>query len=302
MSTTTLTAFYDLAVGPVSFDFVVFLTKARMHAARIGAERVHVVVVPFALGVGGMFRDKRPFFDEHEARWRLHNIVIPACALAGATHTLATGWDMARLLAGEHCFPHDWDKQSLKDRRHLVGEIIRDANNGQKVPRLSASPHALRMVKKWAKEPYVTITLRHTYLPERNSKTGTWMAVDLYISEHGYNVYMLRDTSVALECGKGYGELNLDLRMAMYQNAALNLQANNGAASLCWFGDAPYRMFGAGVPADEWDGLFVKQGLPLGASWPWAGREQRICYGKETAAQIIAEFDKWKESAGAITP
>jgi hypothetical protein len=293
---TTLTAFYDLAVGPVSFDFVVFLTKARMAQARLALARLHVVIVPYAGGVGGMFRDKSQFYDAHEARWRLHNIVIPACALAGATHTLATGWDQARLLAGRHCFPHDWDKQTLKDRRHLVGEIIRDANNGQPVPRLSASPHALRMVKQFSNTPWVTLTTRTTYLRERNSDINAWVDAERRITKVGYRVMWLQDTTEALRQGYGYGELNLDLRMACYQSASLNLQANNGAASLCWFGDAPYRMFGAGVPAEEWDGLFVRQGLPLGASWPWAGPQQRICYGKETAERIIAEFDSWKAS------
>jgi hypothetical protein len=52
-------------------------------------------------------------------------------------------------------------------------------------------------------------------------------------------------------------------------------------------------MMGAGVPADEWRGLFVEQGLPLGASWPWALPQQRIAYGKETSEQILAEFELW---------
>jgi hypothetical protein len=52
-------------------------------------------------------------------------------------------------------------------------------------------------------------------------------------------------------------------------------------------------MMGAGVPADEWHGLFVKQGLPLGESWPWALPGQRIAYGKESTESIIAEFDRW---------
>jgi hypothetical protein len=79
----------------------------------------------------------------------------------------------------------------------------------------------------------------------------------------------------------------------MYELAEFNIIANCGPASLCWFSDRPYVMLGAGVPAEEWDGLFVKQGLPLGESWPWARPHQRIAYGKETAGQIVAEFDRW---------
>lgn len=297
-----LTAYYDLAVGPVSFDFVVFMVKAEMERRRIKADRLHMVIVPDAKGPGG-FRDKRPFFDEHEARWRLWNICIPACQLLGVSVTLATDWSHAKLhyletpIHSSPAWPSDWDRQTLSARRHLIGEVIAAARAGVEIPVLQASPHALRAVRKaygrFGGRAVVTMTMRRTYLPERNSDPAAWARAERHIRDHGFEVVRLQDTSEALSSGQGYGELNLDLRMACYQEAALNLQANNGAASLCWFSDRPYRMFGAGVPAEEWDGLFVKQGLPLGETWPWATPGQRIAYGPTTAEQIIAEFDAW---------
>lgn len=289
----TLTAYYDLAVGPVSFDFVVFLVKAEMARRRQKAERLHVVIVPFAEGVAGMFRDKTALYDQHEMRWRLWNICIPACQLLGASVTLATGWDQARRLnALGDPWPADWDRQTLKDRRHLIGDVISAARAGEMVPVLSASEHARRAARRGEK-PVVTMTLRSTYLAERNSDREAWLLAKDHIERRGYQVMVLEDTSVALRNWGGYGELNLDVRMACYQEAALNLQANNGAASLCWFSDKPYRMFGAGVPAGEWEGLFVKQGLPLGETWPWAKPGQRIVYGQPSAEQIVAEFESW---------
>ena len=50
----TLTCFYDLGVGPVSYDFVVFLIKAEIERRRLGAKRMHVVIVPMPGGMGGM--------------------------------------------------------------------------------------------------------------------------------------------------------------------------------------------------------------------------------------------------------
>lgn len=295
---TTLTAFYDLAVGPVSFDCVTFLVKAELHRRKCGAARLHVVFVPDPKGPGG-FRDKSAFYDEHEARWRFWNICVPACQLIGASLTVATDWRQARAIAGDalHHFPHDWDRQTLKNRRHLVGDLIAAAKAGEAIPMLSASKHARRSVlDRWGRRERVTLTLRSTYLKERNSDRDAWGCLAEHIRSSGYVPVVLEDTSYALVHG-GYGELNLDLRMAMYQEAALNLQANNGAASLCWFSERPYRMFGAGVPADEWDGLFVRQGLPLGATWPWAKPQQKIVYGPTTAKQLIAEFEAWRESA-----
>lgn len=298
----TLTAFYDLAVGPVSFDFAVFLVKAELARRKAGAQRLHVVIVPFEGGVAGMFRDKRQFYDEHEARWRLWNICIPSCSLIGASATLATGWKQARLLVEEepdwskNIWPADWDRQTLKERWHLIGDVIAAALGGTEIPRFSASEHARRKVRRWYAtlgRPVVTMTARTTYLPERNSDPAQWLKAGEEIRRRGFSVVHLTDTDTALGLGYGYGELNLDLRMACYQEAALNLQANNGAASLCWFSDRPYRMFGAGVAAEEWDGLFVKQGLPLGETWPWALPGQKIVYGPTTSKQIVGEFEQW---------
>lgn len=296
----TLVSYYDLAVGPTSYDYVVFMVKAELARKRCGAERLHMVIVPFARGVAGMFRDKTQLYDAEEMFWRLHNILIPACALLGASVTLATDWGQAKRLKTEDVWPPDWSAQTLKDRRHLIGDVISASRAGSAIPVLHASEHARRKVREaYGKlgKPVVTVTLRSTYLRERNSDRGMWQRAMQYIESKGYAVAVLEDTGVALSNGVGYGELNLDVRMACYQEAVLNLQANNGAASLCWFSDKPYRMFAAGVPSDEWNGLFVAQGLPLGESWPWAGPQQKLVYGQTTLEQVIGEFDAWAESA-----
>lgn len=292
----TLTAYYDLAIGPPSFDFVVFLVKAEIARRKCGAEHLHVVIVPKVGGVGGMFRDKTHLYDEHEMRWRLWHIAIAACPLAGASVTLATDWNQARRLRTDEIFPEDWDRQTLKRRAHLIGGVIEEAKRGTEIPRLAASAAARRAVAQAFGAGYVTMTQRSTYLAERNSDGAEWSLAAEYIEAAGCAVVRIPDTKDALAAGSGYGAIDLDLRMATYGAAGLNLQANNGAASLCWFSERPYRMFGAGVPADEWDGLFVKQGLPLGASWPWSKPQQKICYGRENAASIISEFEEWRTS------
>lgn len=288
---TTLTAFYDLSVGPVSFDIIPFLVQAEIERRNIGADRMHVVLV-------GEIR-KKPQYDAAEASWRLRNICLPAPALFGATVTLAADWQQAKRMASDKAWkswPPDWDAQTLAHRWHLIGGVIDAANRGTKVPLLEASPAARRAVNEWynsCRRPVVTMTLRNTYLPERNARREDWLAAMRHIEARGFHVVLLEDTGDALRQGRGYGELNLDLRMACYQEANLNLQANNGAASLCWFSARPYRMFGAGVPEEEWHGLFVRQGLPLGSTWPWALPEQKLIYGPTLKTQIIEEFEAW---------
>lgn len=286
---TTLVAFLDLSVCPVSFDAVIFMAQAEMQRRAIRAERLHVVFV------GEMRRKSQ--YDVAEGEWRLHNIVLPAAHLFRATHTLAMDWDQARRIASHHAWlnwPPDWIEQTLNLRHHLVGGMIKRASSGEAIARPWASEHARRKVREWMTGRAVTMTVRDAdYLSERNSDATLWGNVGRAIAERGFTVYRIGDTTRALEIGSGYAELNLDLRMAMYEHAKFNIVANCGPASLCWLSDRPYIMAGAGYPADEWDGLFVEQGLPLGANWPWALPNQTLLYGKETAEQVIAEFDRW---------
>jgi hypothetical protein len=288
---TTVTCVIDLAVCPVSFDALVMMVKADIYRREINGDRLHVCAV-------GNMRMKSQY-DEHEARWRLWNIVLAVPQLLNATVSYAPDWLSVKRQVSEKDWkqwPPDWDRQTLKDRRHLIGSIIEAARHGLIVPTLKASEFARRKVRDiYARlgGKVVTMTLRETYLKERNSVRGDWDRARRHIESKGYAVAILEDTSSALAHGSGYGELNVDLRMAMYQEAELNLQANNGAASLCWFSDKPWRMFGAGVPAEEWKGLFVDEGLPLGETWPWSSPQQKIVYGHVTADQIISEFDSW---------
>ena len=291
----TLVAVYDLKIGPVSFDFVVWLIKARIEKERIAAKALHVVVVPFAGGVGGMFRDKTALYDEAEMHWRLWNIVIPACQLAGASVTLATDWKMVAALNADAMWPKDWDDQTLRNRHHLIGTIIDHANSGAKVPMLRASEHARRAVRERFKyRPFVTLTMRRTYRESRNAVVEDWLSVVSDIERKGYAVEVIDDVSKALKAGRGFAEFSLDLRLALYESATFNLQSNNGTASLCWFSSRPYVMFDAGVgdTREEWYGLFVDQGLPWGESWPWATPKQRIVYERSTRAVLLREIER----------
>ena len=297
----TLTAFYDLEISPVSYDFVVFMVKAELARRELKLKKLHVVIVPFADGMGGMFRDKSQFYDEHEAKWRLWNICIPACALIGASVTLATDWEQAaKLEEGGIGWPKDWNMQTLRTRPHLIGGIITAAKAGVEIPTLRCSDHARRVVRKlFQGRRIVTMTQRHTYLNGRNTVPSEWAQAQEYISGKDCAVVMIKDVGTALAQGGGFAELSIDLRMAMYEEAELNLVANNGCASLCWFSDRPYRMFDAGVgdTRREWEGLFVEQGLPWGSSFTWSSTQQRIIYKRSSADVIIEEFESWHGSS-----
>lgn len=290
MSARTLTAYYDLAVGPVSYDFVQFLVRAMLEQQERGCERLHVVIVPDARGVDGMFRNKLHLYDAEEKHWRLWNICIPACRLARASVTLASDWPQARALASAELWPADWDSQSLKNKAHMWGPLVWASRAGRQIPKLKASAHARRSVREWFarySKPVITMTVRNSnYEPARNTDMQAWRPIAEALRQQ-YEVIMVGDTADALIQGRGYAELNLDLRLALYQEATMNVQTHGGAAMLCWFSDAPFIMFDAAAPYDEWLDLWKDQGINFGDQLPWTANHQRIVWGGIQASQIM---------------
>lgn len=292
----TLTAFYDLKVGPVSFDVLAFLVQAEIERRRIGADALHVVVLPYSDGVAGKFRDKLALYDADEMDWRLWNIVIPACRLIGATVTLAQDKAHGERIHSGLSWPPEWWQQSTKRAHHHAREIIAAARNGEDVPRLSASAHALRKVNAVYQQfgkPVITLTRRNTYDAARNSDPAAWDALKQHAQASGFAVVNIFDTEVALQNGGGFGELNLDLRMACYQLAAMNWHANGGPSALCWYSHCKFVHVGAAWPRDPWVKHYEWLGLEYGQQLPWATPEQQLLYEPGNRTQLLASFDAW---------
>jgi len=292
----TLTAFYDLKVGPVSFDVLAFLVQAEMERRRIKADALHVVILPYREGVAGKFRDKLALYDADEMDFRLWNIVMPACRLIGATVTLANDRTHGERIHSGQAWPPQWWQQDSKNARHHAREIIAAARQGEDVPRLSASDHALRKVAEWydrINRPVITLTRRRTYDAARNSDPEAWDALAERAEQSGFAVINIDDTAVALGRGKGYAELNLDLRMACYQMAAMNWHANGGPSALCWYSHCKFVHVGAAWPRDPWMKHYEWLGLEYGQQLPWATPEQQLLYEPGTRTQLLASFDAW---------
>lgn len=300
----TMLAFYDLSIGPVSYDFITFLVRARMAANDYGRGELHVV---FVFDPDTKYRQKLSVYSHDEAEWRFNNICVPACGLVGATHTVAMDWNQAKFMAaqlGVRCWPLDWDRQTLKRRHHLVGEVVshcggKDYHDDPCI--LRASNHARTVMRQHSDSnrngrKFVTMTYRNTgYVNGRDVDTQEWKRAFVALQDRGYDVYAISDVSTTLRLGFGFCELSLDLRMAAYELADMNIVANTGPASLCWFSKKPYLMMDAGVgdTRAEWEGLFVKQGLPWGETWAWAKPGQKIVYERSTCQNILKEFDAW---------
>lgn len=296
-----LTAFYDLAFGPVSYDFVTWLVRAMKERDARQCTRLHVVIVPKDDGLGGF---ARPWgrHDEAATRWRLWHIVIPACALAGATVTLAP----TRRFAEDLCAENDRGAEAItgsvlwwpKGKAHFMGPLVEAARRGEAIQKLRATDQARHYVRAWLShrasgKPVITFTLRNqTTDPDRNTAIGEWIAFEQWIKNTpgDWHVITVNEVNVSLQLGGGYAEFDIDLRLALYEAAQMNYIGNNGPQELLKFSAAPYRAFGQAL-TEGWKDHFRKYfGMEPGEQLPWAAPNQRLVYKPDTIDNLIAEF------------
>lgn len=289
---TVLLAFYDLEDGPVSFDFATWLVRARMEQEARGAKKLHVVVVPKEDGLGGFSRHWGKH-DAAAAEWRLWSIVAGCCPLASATLTIAPSRWYAQAL--ERSPDPQWKP---KGKAHFMGPIVQASRGGVKIPKLRATDGARRYVASWlGKEarPVLTLTTRQQETDdERNSNLRAWDLLATHAERSGFRVVLLEDSNIALGKGRGYAEHSPDLRLALYERAAMNFIGNNGPQELLKFSDAPYRIFGLAL-SNGWKQHFRERlALEPGEQLPWANEHQRLIYEQDSEEVLIREFDEWR--------
>lgn len=294
-----LTAFYDLAYGPVSFDFATWLVRAMKRRDELGFERLHVVVVPKEDGLGGFAREWGKH-DEFATYWRLWHIVAGVCPLARASLTIAATREQARLFVkpGEDaCW---WPE----GKAHFMGPLVEASRRGEPIPRFKPTVQARHHVEAWTNgcdHPgrIVTLTLRHQSTDkDRNTDPAQWARFQTWLESQGWEVTVLHDTREALDQGRAFAELDPDLRLALYQRAAMNVIGNNGPQELLKFSAAPYLVVGVGMGG--WAEHFRKYfSMEPGEQLPWARPDQRLCYQPDSFETLRDEFQR---TVAASTP
>ncbi len=276
-----LTAVYDLKAGPVSYDFVTWLVRARLEQQRRKADRLHVVILPYTDGLGGFARHWGPH-DATAAYWRLWHIVMAACPLAGATVTLAP--DREFRAEGETWMP--------EGKAHLLAPLVQAARAGEDIPLLRPTEQALRWARNWtAGGRTVTLTIRHNADDGRDSSPD-WADFEHWLRTQRWTPLVLPDTADALDSAVGpFAALSLDLRAALYAGAAMNCFPHSGPMVLAWHSGAPMLAFNAGGPGEQWRRAWEKNlALRIGVQLPWATNKQRLVYRADTAAILREEF------------
>jgi hypothetical protein len=292
----TLYAFYDLGVAPITFDFLWFLVSAELERQRRGLRAVHAVIVP---GLHQGLRKESPELEnclDPSERWaRVNSVLVPACALlpslGGVTAASSRGQaEQLVRLAGGAVFPARYEPAF--PRYPGPHEPLRAAREeGAKIGVLRATTADLRAVDQWlaahgCTSPVVAITLRsYRYVPERNSNLAAWREFARRLDPARFSVVFVPDTAQCLAGDLGglqdfpvfvEAAMVLGLRMALYQQAYLNLGVNNGPMGLCWLNEQTryitFKMLSEAAPHTtpeymEFLGFKIGESLPFATPW-----------------------------------
>lgn len=131
---------------------------------------------------------------------------------------------------------------------------------------------------------YITITLRNSRNPERNSKDDEWMR---FASRCKTKAIIIRDNEDR--------PLELGDRMKLYAGAQMNFGVINGTMTLCFHSDAPYicmRTIGCERSGSTSPEFSRGNGITPGFQFPWANAAQRLSYLDDTCSNIEQEWEK----------
>lgn len=231
----TMVAVYDLGASPPSYDFCTFLSEAENARIENGFDCIDIVFQPGP--IGGFRHDMFPpdVVDREGMLWR---ICVPMCRLLPSVRNVEVLKERREM---EAHFPAGWTPSTPIAQYGWYAFA-------KSQPCLTATESGRRIAKRIScGEQYVTITLREcAYHNWRNSNIETWLMVARYFEEFGYKVIIVPDTngcSVKDRYVSWEAAFDVDVRLALYEGAFLNLGIAGGPMTMNLLQKAPYLMF-----------------------------------------------------------
>jgi len=318
----TLCAIYDLGVFPTSFDLALFLLAAQGEALEVGCLRVRLLLVD------GDHQGVRFEGDEYEIlyppamrNWKVSHIiqVLPRlCPLVERTVAIVPREELELYLERypKVMLCDDYDGVYLRAWRAL--DRFRDQLG------FRATPAAHHYLQNWLAsekpdpdKPLVCLTLRESrWSADRNTDLSVWAEMVRLLRKEGYWPVVVPDTEMIFnERGPEWqsasfcipAALDLELRMALYEEAYLNLFTNGGPAFLA-IGSQNCRYLYTGITcegeANESSlGRLRKLGVIPGLIPFRSGSYQRWLWGPISAdlmRQAVAAMTKAIDTATAV--
>ena len=263
---------YNIANGPLGFDFLTWLIDAEM--TRIRADAPAPLKVGFWLG-----KDADDRMNRDRRRMWLDNVFRPMLKLIGAVED-------STAIAGR-C------KEVFVPR-----DIVTASRAGEAVP-------MLKPILPWPSHGHVTITLREAaHSPHRNS-SAAWLVFASHLAHRGEEIIFVRDTAKAQDPVPGFrtcheASHDLETRMALYAAAKTNLFVSNGPASLCFYSRAPWMAFITAQAEDQQENCnspnFWRESFAMnpGEQFPWSAPDQRLVWKRDTYENLLSAWNEYQ--------
>ncbi len=318
----TLYAVFDLGFTPVTFDIMNFLVFANLWTLRAGFAGYHLVLV---MGPDGRFRDLTPkdkALDDDEKVWRVRHVLMSHAHIA--KRCLGVSFfdrreDLANLLRAVHpdqLFPPNYTVAEPKTA-FMLADLFRIEPTAQELDTFAAHPSVLRKVDDWLSRGAptgkpVTLTLRvSTIESARNSDVDAWLQAAARIRDAGFDPIIIPDTDLVTsgqDVGAfgdipvfAMGAIDLELRIALYQRALVNLADNGGPAFISYFMEnvsavcflpveklpEVVTVTGRGV-----DRMAELLGVEPYGDFPWSSPVRRFVWQPDTLDNILQAFDE----------
>jgi hypothetical protein len=305
--------FYDLAASPVTFDFASYLAAAEVERRqrKLGWMNVIFVLGPIA-GVRRELPDYEAAIDVAARLARLRNILVPMLAFLPSVKSYAvcgTREQAEAIVAADRNKVYPSDYRVYLPRQPAKKDIFEHARAGLSIwPMLRATDAGKRFVADFLARQAkgrkaVVVTLRnYDYSPERNSRNADWIAFANSLDPAVFLPIFVHDTETSMrEPPADFGQhvvchaasWSLEIRMALYEAAWLNMALMHGPMELCWYNEqARYLLFmtvGTTAAVNS-EASLITNGHRLGIDLEFAKPYQRIVWKRDDLSALLDAF------------
>lgn len=285
MGERVLTAVYDMQVSPPTYEFFTFLAEAERYRVARGFTCIDVV---FAPGPMHGFRDDGLPPSLAERQSMLHRICVSGARLLQSVRNVYV--QTKRTHIDGEVFPPDWTNE--RPRFHYGPRFQK---NGHRC--LAATQAARDEINRRFTRPYSTITLREAeYWPARNSNRVAWDRAARWLQREGMPPIVVADThGRSLPGFENFSAASwdVDLRLALYEGAQLNLGVANGPMALLHLAaeKCPYILFQKPDESSATPQAFIDaQGIKHGEPWSEHGWTQ---WEDDTPDNVMRVLQDW---------
>jgi len=310
MNSKILYCFYDLLFSPSSYDSLDFMQTAELHRKRYGLEEIYFIFVP---GPKDGFRDDSLPRTVPQRYAFMRNVVVPACWLLPSCKGVS--WLQSRdeispiFENANHVFPRGYTPQMPTIDYVRLGQTSAYLR-GERRTQFREPPEYTRMIQSFlanrvkADKKLITVTIRDApYNNQRNTNCSEWRTFLRTLNPAEYKVIIIPDAfnlwSRKID-GFEYCEIaseNILFRTALYRQAYLNMQTNQGPCVAAFHSSSPIIMYGPvnidPAATETWWQKMESLEPEEGNQYPMLKVNQRIAWGPETAENIEQEFRKF---------